>query len=83
MEPGKQGFALGGREIDQKIAAADQVEIGECWIRKHVMAKKDQMIAQNLFHLPTLNEKTGQPFYRDITREVTGWIDASAGMFQR
>src|ERR1700722_18871833 len=72
-------------QIDQNIAATDQVKIGEGGINDHVLPRKNTHVADGFADLVDavgLDEKAAQPFRRDIQLDVFR-INARPGFFQR
>ena len=51
VETGDHPALQGGAEVDQQVAAADQVEVGERRVARHVVAREDAQLANGLVDL--------------------------------
>ena len=78
----RQEFVLGlGFQIDEEIAAGEEVQFGKRRIYQHVMCRKYHQVPNLLFDPVTvilLGEKSLQSFRRDVPGDAN-WIEAVAG----
>ena len=82
MEGGDDSSLQIGLQIDQEVAATDQVHAREGRIAHEIVPREDDLLAQRLDHAIAaffLDEETPQPFGRDILRECP-WHRARAGL---
>ncbi len=69
MEQGDDPVLQLGREIDEEVAAGDQVELGEGGVADHVVRREDAHLAQLLDHavgVALLGEPAGEPLRADV-----------------
>ena len=69
MKDGEDGLLQHGLEIDQHVAAADQIKLSEWGIGKHVVRRKDDHLSDlfgDVILLVFLREVLGKLFRRKI-----------------
>ena len=85
MERGQRLLLQARLEIDQQIAATDEVHARERRVGDEILPREDHHLAQRLVDAVAaflLDEEPPQAFRRDILREALG-VEAVAGLLQQ
>ena len=85
VKRGDDALLQRGAEVDEDIAAAHQIELGERRIARQVVAHEDAQLAHGLADAVAaidLDEEAAPPLVADVAQRGVG-VDAAAGRFDR